>query len=347
LKVEAAIFLSLLFLSVYRSHGSLKRGKWLVYFEANGFSTRRKKETNRMANIGLAFVTPAPLTKPENVVNFAKKCETMGLHSLWTIDRIAYDNLEPLTVLAAAAAATERIRLGTSVLLPALRHPALLAKIVATLDFISNGRLTLGVGYGSRESDFTAVEVPYEGRGSRAVECVQLMKRLWTEENVTHRGRFYNVQNLTIGPRPIQSSIPIWSGGSAEVALKRAGTWADGFICGSSAIPEFSATWERVAHYARAAGRNPNAIEKAGLTFMAINDDTALAVKTLEDYVMRYYGRIRADVASTSLVGPPVAVAERIKAFFSRGLDTLIIGTADPDPKQLDLFAEKVLPLTK
>src|SRR5688572_4045638 len=146
-----------------------------------------------MANIGLAFVTPAPLTKPENVVNFAKKCEAMGLHSLWTIDRIAYDNLEPLTVLAAAAAATERIRLGTSVLLPALRHPALLAKIVATLDFISNGRLTLGVGYGSRESDFSAVEVPYAGRGSRAVECVQLMKRLWTEENVTHKGRFFNV----------------------------------------------------------------------------------------------------------------------------------------------------------
>src|SRR5438309_10193612 len=125
-----------------------------------------------MANIGLAWVNPAPLTKPENVVNFAMKCEAMGCHSMWTIDRIAYDNLEPLTILAAAAGATQRIRLGTSVLLPALRHPALLAKIVATLDFISNGRLTLGVGFGSRESDFTAVEVSYEGRGSRAVECV-------------------------------------------------------------------------------------------------------------------------------------------------------------------------------
>jgi probable F420-dependent oxidoreductase len=300
-----------------------------------------------MANIGLAFVNAAPLTKPENVVNFAKKCEAMGLHSMWTIDRIAYDNLEPLTILAAVAGATQKIRLGSSVLLPALRHPALLAKIVATVDFISNGRVTLGVGYGSRESDFSAVEVPYPGRGSRAVECVQLMKRLWTEENVTHKGRFFNVQNLTIGPRPIQRPIPIWSGGSAEVALRRAGTWADGFICGSSAVPEFSTTWEKVAHYARAAGRNPDEIEKAGLTFMAINDDTASAVKTLEHYVMRYYGRIRADVASTSLVGPAAAVAEQIKAFFSRGLDTLIIGTADPDPKQLDLFAEKVLPLLR
>jgi probable F420-dependent oxidoreductase len=301
-----------------------------------------------MANIGLSFVNPAPLTSPENIGNFAKKCEAMGLHSMWTIDRIAYDNLEPLTLLGAAASVTQKIRIGTSVLLPALRHPALLAKTIATLDFISNGRVTIGVGFGSRENDFTAVEVPFEKRGSRAVECVQLMKRLWTEENVTHKGRFFNVQNLTLGPRPIQKPHPpIFTGGGAEVSLKRAGTWANGFICGSSAIPEFSTAWEKIAQYARAAGRNPNEIEKAGLTFMVINDDNAKAVKTLEAYVMRYYSRLRGDVASTSLVGSAAAVADRIEAFLSRGLDTLIIGLADPDPKQLDLFGEKVLPLLK
>ncbi|MGB7948331.1 MAG: LLM class flavin-dependent oxidoreductase [Candidatus Binatia bacterium] len=300
-----------------------------------------------MANIGLAFVNPAPLTNPDHVVNFAKKCEAMGLHSMWTIDRIAYDNLEPLTILAAAAGATRKIRLGTSVLLPALRSPALLAKTVATLDFISSGRLTIGVGFGSRENDFTAVEVPFEARGSRAVECLQLMKRLWTEENVTHKGRFFNVQNLSLGPKPIQKPIPIFTGGSAEVSLKRAGTWANGFICGSSAIPEFPTTWQKIAQYARAAGRDPKEIEKAGLTFMVINDDNTKAVKILEDYVMRYYGRLRGDVASTSLVGSTAVVAERIEAFLSKGLDTLIIGLADPDPRQLDRFGEKVLPLIK
>src|SRR5262245_1250622 len=143
-----------------------------------------------MPNIGLAFVNPAPLTKPENVLNFAKKCEAMGLHSMWTIDRIAYDTLEPLTFLAAAAGATHKISIGTSVLLPGRPHPQHLAKIDATFDFISNGLITIRDGFGSRKNDFTAVEVPFEGRGSRAVECVQLMKRLWTEENVTHKGRF-------------------------------------------------------------------------------------------------------------------------------------------------------------
>jgi len=301
-----------------------------------------------MAHIGLAWVNPAPLTKPENVVNFAKKCEAMGCHSMWTIDRIAYDNLEPLTVLAAAAGATQKIRLGTSVLLGNLRHASHAAKIVSTLDFISNGRVTLGLGFGSRENDYRAVEIPFEHRGSRAVEQVQLMKRLWTEDNVTFKGKFYNVENLSVGPKPIQKPHPpIWTGGSAEVALKRAGSWADGFICGSSAIPEFPSTWEKIASYAKAAGRDPNKISKAGLTFMAIDEDQSKAVKTVEDYVMRYYGRLRADVPNTSLVGSPAAIAERMDAFLSRGLDTLIIGVADPDPRQLDLFGEKVLPKIK
>ena len=300
-----------------------------------------------MGKIGLAFVTPAPLTKPDYVKTFAQKCEAMGAHSVWTIDRIAYDNLEPLTLLAAAAGATQKIRLGTSVLLPALRHPALLAKSVATLDYISDGRVTLGVGFGSRENDFTAVEVPFEARGSRAVESVQLLRRLWTEENVTHKGRFFNVQNLTLGPRPIQHPIPIWSGGGAEAALKRAGTWANGFICGSSAIPDFSSTWDKVAAYARAAGRNPAEIEKAGLTFIAINDNRAKAMEALADYVNRYYGRVRGDIENTFPLGSASACADRINDFFSKGLQTLILGFADPDPKQLDLFGDKVLPQLK
>jgi probable F420-dependent oxidoreductase len=301
-----------------------------------------------MANIGLAWVNPAPLTKPENVVNFAKKCEAMDCHSMWSIDRIAYDNLEPLTVLAAAAAVTRKIRLGTSVLLGNTRHPAHLAKIIATLDFISDGRMILGLGFGSRESDYKAVEIPYEKRGSRAVEQVKLMKRFWTEDNVTHNGQFFKVENLTVGPRPIQKPHPpIWTGGSAETALKRAGTWANGFICGSAAIPDFPTTWEKVAGYAKAAGRNPNEIEKAGLAFIAINDDKAKAIKAVEDYTMRYYGRIRNPVESSSIVGSADQCVERIHYFLGKGLSTLIIGLADPDPRQLDLFGEKVLPKLK
>ena len=301
-----------------------------------------------MGKIGLCFVNPAPQIQPEYVTTIAKKCEAMGLHSFWVIDRIAYDNLEPLTVLAAAAAVTEKIRIGTSVFLAGLRHPALLAKTVATLDFLSRGRVTLGVGFGSRENDFTAVEVPFKGRGSRAEETLGLVKRLWTEEAVTHRGKFFQVEKLTIGPRPIQSPHPpIWMGGSADVVLKRAARFADGYICGSSAIPEFPSLWEKISGFAISAGRDPAKIEKAGLTFMAIDENKSKAVEACAAYLQRYYGKVRMDVEKNLLVGAPEACAERIDTFFSKGLDTLIIGTARADLRQLDLLGEKVLPLLK
>ena len=301
-----------------------------------------------MPNIGFCMVNPQPEITPGHVVNVARKCEEIGLHSMWALDRVVYDNLEPLTLLTAAAAATLKIRLGTSVLLAALRPPANLAKIVATLDFISNGRVTLGVGFGSRENDFTSIGVPFEHRGSRAEEQIALMKRLWTEEKVTHKGKYFNLENVTIGPRPVQKPHPpIWTGGGAESALKRAGRIADGFICGSSSIPEFPTIWEKISAYAKAAGRDPGKIAKAGLTFMAIDDDKKKAISACEAYVARYYGRVRLDVEKTYVVGPPEACAEKIRAAFDKGIDTLILGGAVPDIRQLDLLGEKVLPLVK
>jgi len=301
-----------------------------------------------MGNIGLCFVNPAPQIEPGYVTSVAGKVEDMELHSLWVIDRIVYDNLEPLTLLAAAAAVTKKIRLGTSVLLAGVRHPVLLAKTVATLDFLSAGRVTLGIGFGSRENDFSAVEVPFEGRGSRAEEGVKLMKRLWTGEKVTHKGRFFQVEDLAIGPKPLQSPHPpIWTGGGAEIALKRAGRLADGYICGSSAIQNFPAVWEKVSGFALAAGRDPKKIEKAALTFMVIDDNKAKAVDACAAYLSRYYGKVRVDIEKSFLVGAPEACAEGIRAAFSKGLETLIIVAAIPDLKQLDLFGEKVLPMLK
>ncbi len=301
-----------------------------------------------MPNLGFCMVSAGPQIGPDHVVKVARKVEEMGLHSLWALDRVVYDNLEPLTLLAAAAAVTSKIRLGTSVLLAALRPPANLAKIVATLDFISNGRVTLGVGFGSRENDFASTGAPWEHRGSRAEEQIALMKRLWTEEKVTHRGKYFNLENVTIGPRPVQKPYPpIWTGGGAEVVLKRAGRIADGYICGSSAIPQFPAIWEKIAGYAKAAGRDPNKIAKAGLTFMAIDNEKQKAIAACEAYLKRYYGAVRLDVEKTFVVGPPEACAEKIRAAFHNGLETLIVGGVVPDIRQLDLLGEKVLPLVK
>src|SRR5688572_30828595 len=196
-----------------------------------------------MHQIGFCFVNAAPQVNSSYVADFARKCEEIGMHSFWVIDRIAYDNLEPLSVLAAAAAVTNKIRLGTSVLLAATRHPSILAKAAATLDFISAGRLILGIGVGNREKDFAAVDVPFDHRGSRVEESIRLLKKFWTGEPVSHRGRFFAADSLSVGPKPVQSPHPpIWmGGGGTESALKRIARVADGYICGSSSVPNFSA----------------------------------------------------------------------------------------------------------
>ena len=302
-----------------------------------------------MAQIGFSFVNPAPQIEPGHVAGFARKCEEIGAHSCWVLDRIAYDNLEPLIVLAAAATVTKKIRIGTSVLLAATRHPAILAKAAATLDFLSAGRLILGLGVGSRESDFSAAGVPYEHRGSRVEEAISLMKTLWQGTPTTHHGRFYQVEELALGPKPIQRpNPPIWmGGGGVDSALKRIARVADGYICGSSAVPNFRAHWSKIEAFAQQQGRNPAAIERAGLTFMALDEDQARAVAAAEAYLKRYYGAVRMDVKQTLLVGAPGACAEKINRAFDNGLNTLIIGPVVPDLKQLDLFASQVMPQLK
>ncbi|MGH7846005.1 MAG: LLM class flavin-dependent oxidoreductase [Candidatus Binatia bacterium] len=302
-----------------------------------------------MSHIGFSFVNPTPQIDSTYVVNFARRCEEVGAHSFWALDRIVYDNLEPLTVLATAAAVTTRIRLGTSVLLASTRQPAILAKTAATLDFLSRGRLILGIGIGSREPDFAAAQVPFDHRGSRTAEAIQLMKKLWTGTPVSHEGKFFRLNNLSVGPKPVQSPHPpIWmGGGGTAAALKRIARLADGFICGSSAIPNFASIWPKIENFAQEMGRSPAHIERAGLTFMALDDNRARAVEACRAYLERYYGSVRVDIEKTYLAGSPESCAEKINALLQCGLNTLIIGLVVPELKQFDLFAQRALPLIR
>jgi probable F420-dependent oxidoreductase len=297
-----------------------------------------------VANIGLAFVNPAPDITPDFAQRMARKTEEAGLHSFWINDRINYDNLEPLAVVSAAAAVTRRIKIGTSVLLVPLRSPVLLAKTLASIDFISGGRLILGAGLGNRRDDYDAVEIPFERRGARLAESIHLMKRLWREEKVSHSGNFFHVEDLSVGPRPVQPSIPIWLGGSADSVLRRTARLADGFMCGSSGWQNFPALWEKIASNAAGIGRNPEQIEKAALNFMVIDENRERAIAAGEAYLLRYYGRISVDVGKNMVVGSPSACAERLAAMFDKGLQTVILGMIMPDLGQIDLLAGKVLP---
>lgn len=305
----------------------------------------RRFSSDALANIGISFISPATQISPEFLPRMARSAEDVGLHSLWVNDRWVHDNLEPLTVLATAAAVTRNIKIGTSILLAALRQPVLLAKALASLDFLSGGRLIAGFGLGGRKDDFDAAGVPFEKRGQRVSESIGLIRKLWSGEPIAHSGRFWRIDGIAIGPRPAQAPAPpIWLGGTADGALKRAGELSDGYICATSALQRFGDLWEKIEAYALAKGRDPGRIEKAGLSFIAIDEDKRRAIAASESYLLRYYGKVYLDVESHMVVGPAEACAGRIRAIFEKGVRTLILGLIIPEVRQLEILGGKILP---
>ena len=298
-----------------------------------------------MPNLGICFIHSPREVSPEFIPRLAAKVEETGLHSFWVNDRLTGEHFEPLTVLAAVASVTRKIKLGTSVLLPVLRHPVLLAKILASIDFLSSGRLILGIGFGGSQREFDAVEIPFANRGSRAVEELTLMKRLWREDHVLHQGTFYKANDLSVGPRPAQRSHPpIWMGGVAPSVLKRVGTLADGYICGTAHLKRFASVWEIIAAAAESNGRDLGNIHKAGITYLTIDGNKKRAVSACEQYLNAYYGKINLDVESETVLGSPDQCIERLGSLFAAGIETVILRLVIPDLTQLDALAAKVLP---
>jgi len=162
-------------------------------------------------------------------------CEGAGVDSIWQSDRIISEdpNLECLSVMAALAGRTRRLKFGMNVASLALRDPVLTAKACATIDVLSNGRLLPAFGVGSaRSRDFSATGTPTAGRGTRAAEGLEIISRLWSEDSVSFSGEHYTLDNACIAPRPVQNPLPLWVGGSAAQAVERTARWGTGWQAG-------------------------------------------------------------------------------------------------------------------
>ena len=190
----------------------------------------------------------------EDTLQECERAEALGFDSIWLGEHHnnAFLYPTPLIGLAAIASRTRRLRLGTAVLLLPLYHPVAVAEEGAMLDMISGGRLILGVGAGYAPEEFAAFGLTMKQRGSRLEEGVSLLRRLWTEEHVTHTGRHYHVTDVTIGPRPIQHPRPpIWFAGWAEPAIRRAARLGDAWVGGPSARLDEAATCVQLFQDAR------------------------------------------------------------------------------------------------
>src|SRR3989304_5735038 len=189
------------------------------------------------------------------------RIEELGYDSAWTSEHIFFyfPTFDALTSLAAMAARTSRIRLGTAVLLLPLRPAALAAKEIASVDLISGGRLLLGVGIGGEyPKEFEAVGVPVRERGARTDEAIQVLRRLWTEENVTFDGRFPKLAGVTLHPKPAQlDGPPLWIAGRSEAAIRRAGRLGGGYLPYLFSPGRYPDSLAAVRQGADAAGRAP------------------------------------------------------------------------------------------
>ena len=184
------------------------------------------------AGIGIANF---PFDDARGFWQWVDLCESGGIDSIWQSDRLisAADNLECMSVMAALAGATKRLKFGMNVASLGLRDPVLVAKQCATIDVLSEGRLLPAFGLGSsRSRDYVATGTPTRRRGKRMDEGLEVLARLWTEDAVTLHGEFFHLDEATIAPKPVQKPMPLWIGGSAAKAVERTARWGTGWQAG-------------------------------------------------------------------------------------------------------------------
>ena len=262
--------------------------------------------------------------------------------------------LEPVAILAAVAARTSRVRIGTAVLLPALRHPVTLAHSLATVDVLSKGRLVIGAGVGGtftpeQKAEWLAVGVTPSSRAGRLTEAVQIMKLLWTEDHVSFSGRYYDLEDVTLYPKPVQpGGVPIllathYHTGS-DAQSRRAAHLADGVI-GITDTPEhYALVAQRVIELAKAEGRDLSGMERALYLTVNVDRDTEAASADAEDFLMAYY-QVRHWGERWGPWGDPERVAGRMAEYAQAGANHLVMRFASWDQaRQLEGFVRDVVP---
>jgi alkanesulfonate monooxygenase SsuD/methylene tetrahydromethanopterin reductase-like flavin-dependent oxidoreductase (luciferase family) len=284
-------------------------------------------------DVGIGLPSTIPGVERDHLLEWARRAEARGFSCLGTIDRIVYDNYEPLIALAAAAAVTERIRLATSILIAPYRaNGALVAKQAASVDRISNGRLVLGVAVGGRQDDYEASGVDFHTRGRRFEQMLAQWQAIWAGESFGTAG--------AIGPRPPHERPTLMLGGSADVTFQRAARYGDGWLMGGGAPDQFREGAAKMHAAWEAAGRE-GAPRTMALAYFALGERAEHAAnRYLGDYYAflgEYAGTIAASAATDA-----ATVNQYVQGFTDAGCDELVLFPCDPDPEQVDLLAAAI-----
>ena len=287
----------------------------------------------------------------QNLAAFARRADDLGYHSGWVSDHVAWPAevesrypysangdfpapsnipwLDPLGTLIFAAALTERLKLGTTVLILGYRPPVQTAKMLATLDVLSEGRTILGVGVGWMREEFEALGMPFDHRGARADEQLDIFEALFTQALPEYHGRFYDFPGIGFHPRPVNQRIPIWVGGDTEAAFQRTAKYGDCFHAAFTPLPALKEHWARVRELAEKGGRDPKSLGFSVRLFAEFGGNTADPAKSIQ--------------------GTPGELVEQIGVYREAGVDHMLVefiarGGVAGRTEAMERFAADVMP---
>ncbi len=293
------------------------------------------------------------------VLRVAKESERLGFDSIWVEDHFIpwylpadHPTLECWTTLSALAAQTEKVRIGTLCSCASYRHPSLLAKMAATVDRISKGRLELGIGAGWYAEEYNAYGLTFPSpaeRIARLKETVQLIRAMWTSDRATYNGRFYSLNQAVCKPEPAQKPHPpIWMGGGGEKRMLRViAEAADAWNWGAMTLQEFTRKSQLLDEHAKKVRRGLAPLRKSleAFVFIAENEpqveakiDGARKLKAPKKFLVDAY-------INTSIRGTPRQIVSQVQDYVDAGVDHVMLVFPDAlELSPLELFAEEVLP---
>jgi probable F420-dependent oxidoreductase len=292
-----------------------------------------------------------PFSGPDAFWRWVDACEDSAVDSLWLSERIvsAQPVLEPLSALAAIAGRTQRLKFGMSTVVLPLRDPVILAKECATIDFVSNGRFLPMFGVGNdADPAWKALGLDSKGRGGRSNEMLQLLTRLWAEDDVTFEGKHFNYHNVTISPKPIQQPLPLWIGGSSEAAIERTARYGTGWIAGAAqSASQLGAIVAAIRERSAALGRPIDDDHYgAGFSYRFGSWDEAPVQRAAQAFAQR--AGADADPKAFMAVGGADDVVRLVDTFKAQGISKFVLrpiaANDDEMIEQTRRLADEVLP---
>lgn len=310
-----------------------------------------------MVAYGLAVENFTPESIPPSfprILDYARSAESLGFDSLWAWDHLflgarrAFPFLECLTTLTAIAAQTDRIALGSGVLVLPLRDPVALAKTTASLQDLSGGRLDLGLATGWYEREFQATGVPFKARGRIFERNLTVLERLWGEDDVSGRYEELDLHHVRMLPRPTRRPR-VLIGGYVDKVLRRVATRSDGWLTYFYRPDSFADAWSRVLLFAEEAGRDPAELTNVAQVPLCIDETYEAADRNVTRFVDDYFDcpEWSESTPDSAVRGTPAQCAEQIAEYLAAGVEHLVFVPYRYETEQVERLAKEVLPLVE